>query len=163
MDADSNVSSPSTDGSNTTGDCICLGKYWKNDTDNDEMADMDDEKEPIKWRVLSVEDNKAVLMSGQILDACKFDEKAYGDVSCSWETSTIRTWLNQTFYTEAFSGDEQNIIQTSTVNDVDNPSTKQKGGGETEDKVYLLSVADVVREEYGFDTELSWSRRKNQR
>ena len=76
MDADSNVSSPSTDGSNTTGDCICLGKYWKNDTDNDEMADMDDEKEPIKWRVLSVEDNKAVLMSGQILDACRFDEKA---------------------------------------------------------------------------------------
>ena len=84
-------------------------------------------------------------------------------MSCSWETSTIRTWLSQTFDTEAFSGAEQNIIQTSTVNDVDNPSTKQKGGGETEDKVYLLSVADVVREEYGFDTELSWSRRKNQR
>lgn len=154
VDAVSVVSSPSTDSSGTTTwDCIFFGNYWQNDTNNDGTADSNDEKEPIQWRVLSVKDNKAVLMSEQILAARKFDEKAHGDVSCSWETSTIRTWLNQTFYAEAFSGAEQDIIQASTVNDVDNPSTNQKGGGETEDKVYLLSIADAVRKEYGFDTE----------
>ena len=155
VDAVSNVSSPSTDGSNTTWDCIYFGKYWKNDTNNDGTADQKDEREKIKWRVLSVKDHKAILMSEQILDACEFDGNwADDDAHCLWKASAIRTWLNQTFYNAAFSSAEQNIIQTSTVNDVNNPLTGQMGGGETEDKVYLLSTAEAVREDYGFDSEL---------
>lgn len=151
----SDVSSPSTDSSgNVTWDCIYFGNYWQSDNNGDGKADQTDAKEPIKWRVLSAGDKKAILMSEQILDACKFNDKTQGDVPCSWETSSVRTWLNQTFYNDAFSSAEQNIIQTSTVNDVNNPSTGQEGGGATEDKVYLLSIADAIKEEYGFDAEL---------
>ncbi|MBQ3158718.1 MAG: hypothetical protein IJB98_03395, partial [Clostridia bacterium] len=55
-------------------------------------------------------------------------------------------WLNSTFYTSAFTSDEQELISTTSVgNNITNnynTSTSNTTGVATEDKVYLLSYWD---------------------
>ena len=47
--------------------------------------------EPVKWRVLSVDDGQALLLSDEALD-CQLYHVSRGDIT--WEGSTIRSWLN---------------------------------------------------------------------
>ena len=54
------------DGS-VTWDTVYFGNYWQNDTNGDGKADQKDQKEPVRWRVLSVENGEALLLSDKIL------------------------------------------------------------------------------------------------
>ena len=111
--------------------------------------------EPIKWRVLKVNRNQAFLLSDIALD-----DQRYHTVSESitWETSTIRSWLNgygassnkqgkdyssKNFIGSAFSGNEKSaIVNTSVVND-NNINHGTEGGNNTTDKIFLLSESEV--------------------
>ena len=63
------VSNPIMKNGNTTWDCVYFGNYWQNDTNGDGKADQNDNKQPIKWRVLSVNGDDAFLLADQNLDA----------------------------------------------------------------------------------------------
>ena len=63
----------------------------------------------------------------------------------TWETCTLRDWLNSTFYMTAFSQTEQGRIATTKVKNEDNPKYGRKGGNDTEDKVFLLSIGEATR------------------
>ena len=58
------LNNPTISNGVTTWDCIYFGNYWQNDTNGDGKADQNDQKEPIKWRVLSVNGNDAFLLTG---------------------------------------------------------------------------------------------------
>ena len=47
--------------------------------------------EPIKWRVLHTDRNQVLLLSDVALDDQKYHTK---DEGVTWETSTVRSWLN---------------------------------------------------------------------
>lgn len=83
--------------------------------------------EPIKWKVLSSDDSKLFLLADQALDCNEFNE-SYKSVT--WETSTIRSWLNgygsksnedgisytsDSFYRNAFTALERGAILTTTI------------------------------------------------
>ena len=74
-----------------TWDTVYFGNYWQNDTNGDGKADKNDEKEPIRWRVLSVENGEALLLSEQVLMAgLHFIEKPnlshiYNNPDLEWE------------------------------------------------------------------------------
>lgn len=109
--------------------------------------------EPIKWKVLNNNDNGTLfVMSDCALDCemyCNDDEQLpYSTIT--WENSTIRSWLNGSFYQTAFSAEEQNAISNWNVVNEDYPDCGVKGGNDTTDKVYLLSVSDMTNELYGF-------------
>ena len=145
------LQNPITDGNGvTTWDCIYFGNYWQNDTNGDGKADQNDQKEPIKWRVLSVNGNDAFLLADQNLDAKLYNEK---DTSVTWATCTLRTWLNDTFLNTAFTSAEQVAIKNTTVVNDDNPYYDTEGGENTTDKVYLLSIAEASNTGYGFNGE----------
>lgn len=144
-----------------TWDCVYFGNYWQRDTNKDGAVDQRDAKEPIKWRVLSVEGNDAFLMADQPLDCRKYsgnqndfsiDVDYESELPATWEDCSLRTWLNETFYQDAFSQEEGEAIQTVTVTNEDNPITGIGGGNNTEDKVYLLSLSEAVTAAYGFST-----------
>jgi len=146
---------------NVTWDCAYFGSY-------NQTAQWT--KEPIKWRVLSVdENNNALIVADKNLD-CKPYNETYTDVT--WETSTIRSWLNgygagsnverldystDNFIDEAFTEEEQSAINTTVVINNDNPSYETDGGNNTEDKVYLLSIEEASNAEYGFDSTFNAS------
>lgn len=52
----------------------------------------------------------------------------------------------------AFTGSEQSAIKTTTVVTADNPYYGTEGGNNTQDKVFLLSLDEVMNEKYGFSS-----------
>lgn len=158
-----NLKNPTTDSNGvSTWDCIYFGNYWQNDTNGDGTADRNDEKQPIKWRVLSVNGDDAFILADQNLDAKAYNE-TYTDVT--WENCTMRSWLNgygasankdekdftsDSFLDNAFSAAEQEAIQTTSVVNENNPYYGTDGGNDTLDKVYVLSISEINNVEYGF-------------
>ena len=148
---DYGLSNPTISDGVTTWDCVWFGNYWQNDTNGDGTADQNDKKQPIKWRVLSVNGDDAFLLADQCLD-CQPYNKEY--INVTWETCTLRTWLNQDFYSAAFSSAEQSAVKTTAVVNEDNPYYDTEGGNNTTDKVYLLSLSEVTSSVYGlFSTD----------
>ncbi len=140
------LQNPITDGNGvTTWDCIYFGNYYQSNSST---------KEPIKWRVLSVNGNDAFLLADQNLDAKPYNEE---DTDVTWATCTLRTWLNDTFLNTAFTSAEQAAIKNTTVVNDDNPYYGTEGGENTTDKVYLLSIAETSNTAYGFNGEFNTS------
>lgn len=103
--------------------------------------------ERIKWRVLHKNDSTLFVVADQGID-CKDYHTLGADIS--WEDSTIRQWLNKDFYDSAFSKDEQKAIVKQKIQNKDNSNYGTNGGNNTKDKVFLLSMEEVVNQEYGF-------------
>lgn len=177
-ETDYGIYNPRTDSEGvTTWDCIYFGNYWQSDTNNDRKADKNDTKEPIKWRVLSVNGDDAFLLADQNLDRQKYwdwpeeylnakEPPLTGDFT--WKWCTVRSWLNgygadynmfkkdyssDNFLDNAFSAGEQAAIQNANVVSDDNPEYMTEGGDDTTDKIYLLSIQEVQNSVYGFDRD----------
>ena len=117
----------------TTGGFVFLGAYEQdNNTSNG--------KEDIEWLVLEVKDGKALVISKYALD-CKQYNTSYTDVT--WETCTLRKWLNNDFINAAFSADEKAMIPTVTVSADKNPDYNTNPGNATQDQVFLLSITEA--------------------
>ena len=115
------------------GDYLSFGAYEQdNDTSNG--------KETIEWQVLAKGNNKILVISQYALDAKPYNTE-YEDIT--WETCTLRIWLNETFLNEAFSEAEQSIIQTSEVPAGRNPKYSIALGNDTEDRIFLLSIDEA--------------------
>jgi hypothetical protein len=100
------------------------------------------EKEPIEWIVLDRHGNNALLLSKYILD-CKCYENEYKETT--WETCSLRKWLNEIFLNYAFTINEQiNIVSTDLSNN-DNVQYRVSGGNNTVDKIFCLSIQEVQR------------------
>lgn len=99
--------------------------------------------EPVEWRVLEIKkDGACVLLSEKGLDI-----RAYNSAQAhvTWETCSLRKWLNGTFYRNAFSTDEKKRIVPSAVENPDNRLYRTPGGRTTQDRVYLLSLEEAGR------------------
>ena len=131
----------------STWDCIWFGSYPQSDSTGTT-------KDPIKWRVLSVNGDDAFILADQNLNVQPYNTE-WKDVT--WETCTLRTWLNNDFYEAAFDDTEKSAIKTTTVVNDDNSYYGTDGGNNTSDKIYLLSLADVTNREYGFPNEYGFS------
>ena len=102
----------------------------------------DGTEKPIEWIVMKNEGNQVLLLSKYVLDAKPYN-KEWEDVTVTWETSDIRKWLNNEFYTTAFNKTEKAKIQTSLIKNEDNSEYGTSGGNDTEDKVFLLSEKEA--------------------
>ena len=114
------------------GDCVTFGHY---DQDNNASNG----KEPIEWLVLETDGDTATLISKYGLDAKPYNT----DWDDTWETCTLRAWLNDDFLNEAFTPAEQQRLKTMTVPNPDNPTNGTRGGSDTRDRVYLLSIGEA--------------------
>ena len=102
--------------------------------------------EPIKWRVLQSENGEAFLLSDVILDKQAYNEN---DEYITWKESSLRAWLNDKFMNRAFSDEEKEKINITEVVNKDNPVFGTKGGKNTSDKIFVLSLAEVSRKKGG--------------
>ncbi|MEI6579980.1 MAG: DUF6273 domain-containing protein, partial [Eubacteriales bacterium] len=99
-------------------------------------------KENITWLVLAVEDGKALLISEKVLEAKPYNDKK---IDMTWETCTLRKWLNDDFLKDAFKIKERDLIIESTLLNKDNPKYGTPGGKDTKDKVFILSFAEAKK------------------
>ena len=142
---------------NGSWDCIEFGKYWQNDTNKDGKVDENDEKEPIKWRVMQKYPvNKvAFLISDKILDVKPFNKTK----STVWKKSMIRSYLNgysasenddgidfsgtgKNFMQNAFTKKDQKHLEDRLLDSDNNPSG---------DLVHIAAPYFINSSQYGFD------------
>lgn len=115
------------------GDIVRFGSYEQdNNTSNG--------KEEVEWIILAREDNKALLISKYALD-CQPYNSSYASVT--WETCSLRKWLNGTFLNGAFSQTEREIIPSVKVSADKNPEYDTSPGNSTWDQVFLLSITEA--------------------
>lgn len=142
---------------------ICSEKTVYNSEDESTTVYAYSVKSPIKWRILSVDNNNnALIMADKAIDYREYNES---QTDVTWEKSTLRSWMNgynstnndcqidytaSNFIDTAFSSEEKGEILYSDVENADNPVCGAKGGKSTTDKVFLLSLDDVKNEDYGF-------------
>ncbi len=155
-------------------DCIEFGSYWQEEytpqreienpeagqtyTDSDsnstEMIYVNGKyfkKSPIKWQILKQDGDDLFLLADKVLDCNWYQETtSYANTSVTWETSTLRRWLNNSFYEENFSDSEQSAIKVTTVTNDNNPQYGTKGGNDTSDRLFLLSLSEIQNCDYGF-------------
>ena len=126
----------------TTWDCIYFGSYYQSSLT---------EKEPIKWRILDVDenDNSALILADCNLDCRPFHTP---DKKMTWADSTVRYWLNNDFLSTAFNETEFNSIYLVELPNEPNPDYGTDCGDNTLDYVFLLSADDVTYEGYGFNS-----------
>ena len=98
-----------------------------------------------EWFVLDIRDNAALIISEQVIE-----NRAYHSsyVDSTWADCVLRKYLNGEFYDGFNAADKSRIIQTCNVNP-DNPWYGAKGGEDTKDYIFLLSIEEVVCKYFG--------------
>lgn len=126
-----------------SGDRLYLGSY---EQDNNR----ENGTEPILWRVLSIDGERVLLLSEYALDCAPYND-TFEEVT--WETCTVRCWLNGEFYERAFENrgafHKEMILDTECVTQK-NQIYGTDCGNCTTDKVFLLAWEDTYEEAYGF-------------
>ena len=119
------------------GDYVLFGAYEQdNNTSNG--------KEDIEWLVLDKKDGKVLVISKYALEMQAYHDDDYAKTpNITWETCSLREWLNDSFLNAAFSDAEKAMIPTVTVSADKNPDYSTKPGNATQDKVFLLSATEV--------------------
>lgn len=95
----------------------------------------------IEWLVLKNDGSKALLISKYALDCQRYNTSG---TDVTWETCTLRRWLNGSFINSAFSAEEQKQILHITVT-VDRSPYRTNPGNNTKDRVFLLSIAEAQK------------------
>ncbi|MBS1462350.1 MAG: TIR domain-containing protein, partial [Ruminiclostridium sp.] len=115
------------------GHYVSFGKYEQdNNTSNG--------KEKIEWLVLEVKDGKALVISKYALDCKPYNTSS---TNVTWETCSLRNWLNNDFINSAFSATEKTMIPSVKVSADKNPDYSTSSGKATQDRLFLLSVKEM--------------------
>ena len=117
------------------GDVVCFGAY-----EQDIYTSYG--KEDIEWLVLAKEKNKVLVISARALDCKPYNTSR---TNITWESCSLRKWLNDTFLITAFNTEEQAIIQSTYVPADKNPRSDIDPGKATTDKVFLLSFNEAIK------------------
>jgi len=114
------------------GDEIIFGKY-EQDNDPENGA------ENITWRILDREDDKLFVVSKYVLDSASYDDFRSNPI---WRSTGMRQKLNGSFYTTAFSEEEQKLICNAYVLSQDTWGQKKDDDVSVE-KVFLLGQGEA--------------------
>lgn len=97
------------------------------------------------WRVLDRLSDQVLIITDNIVTQHPYNDYA-GDVV--WADSAIRRYLNGEFY-NSFTAEEQSRIGYTHIKTQDNPWYESKGGEDTKDHIFLLSIDEVVSQYFG--------------
>lgn len=101
------------------GDAFQFGEY---EQDRDGLV-----KSPIEWTILEKEKDRVLMISTYALDVKPYNATL---ANVTWESCSLRKWLNGLFLESAFSQDEQGLIEVTSIES-------------SQDKVFLLSRTEA--------------------
>ncbi len=112
-----------------------------------------------EWRVLAIQNNAALLLTEYIIEMRPYHH-AYTDIT--WADCSLRAYLNNDFYRRFSEADRAKILPVTNTNP-DNHWYGTKGGADTQDNIFLLSLEEVACHYFGDSSALLYNPRKNQR
>lgn len=113
------------------GDSITFGSYPQSSLKN---------SEPLEWEIIAIEDDRALLHSKKCIDSKLY---SYRSGSCIWELSELREWLNDSFFNQAFTVEDQKSIIEAEVHGSCNPRSGVHDNSITRDKIFILSHEEI--------------------
>ena len=132
IEKDGNIASAVIQLKFAVGNYVIFGNYPQTNDVNDNS--------PIEWLVLESDGETALLISRYALDCKPYNERYE---ATTWETCTLRSWLNSEFFNKAFSTEEKQYILQSDVSADKNPKYSTNPGNATKDNVFLLSIVEA--------------------
>ena len=111
-------------------------------------GDLTNGPEPIEWEVFNSDSNGTLLVSRYVIDAKPYNEVQSKDIT--WETCTLRKWLNDDFMNKAFTVGEQGCIRSASISTPANRNNSRPAGITTTDQIFILS-ADEMLDHYSFE------------
>ena len=112
-----------------------------------------------EWRVLEVQNNTALIITEYIIEQRAY-HNAYKDIT--WADCSLRKYLNSEFYDRFSAAEKSRIIPVLNKNP-DNQWYGTKGGTDTQDSIFLLSIEETVCRYFGDSSSKLYSPGKNQR
>jgi len=94
-----------------------------------------------EWRVLEVRDGNALILNENIIMYRMYKVDGY---DTAWEDSSLRRYLNGEFFDSFTQAERARIVETRNAN-ADNQWYGAAGGRETADRIFLLSLEEVVQ------------------
>jgi hypothetical protein len=98
-----------------------------------------------KWRVLAIQNNTALIITDEIIEHRPYHDK-YVDIT--WADCGLRKYLNGEFYDKFTDIDKSKIVPVKNKNP-DNHWYGTKGGTDTQDSIFLLSLEEAVCKYFG--------------
>lgn len=95
-----------------------------------------------KWRVLEKQEGRVLLITEDIIEQRAYNGEVAG---VTWETCSLRKYLNGDEFKKKFSEEEWEKIEPWDNENQDNQWYATAGGNNTTDKVFLLSIAEVIK------------------
>ena len=112
-----------------------------------------------EWRVLDIQDNRALIITEEVIGKRLYHDTPVDGIT--WAECDMRKYLNGEFY-DRFTDEEKARIVTVINENPDNPWFGTKGGEDTEDNVFNLTIFDVTCKYFGDSSNLLYNRGKNQ-
>jgi hypothetical protein len=103
-----------------------------------------------EWLVLDVDGRRAKVVSQDIWSLRRYHGTS---TTVTWATSHIRSYLNNDFFMRFTASDRARIVETTVLNQ-NNQWFGTNGGVNIADKIFLLSIEEVVRY-FGDSSQLS--------
>lgn len=113
------------------GSIITLGTY---------PQDRSGTRKPIEWVVLDNDGDAVLVISRYALDSKPYNKTK---TEVTWETCSLRYWLNHDFCEIAFDQKDMEEIITMTVPADKNPTFGSNSGKDTVDNVFLVSIPEA--------------------
>ena len=152
----------STDNASSLDPDTILGLDYKYDTVlfGSYVQTPDADPEPLEWYVIAQKEIRQLLLSKYVLvnmpyneskpvmadnfgQAVTFTPTNLGPKEVTWETCSLRLWLNSEFIETAFTEAEQLRIAEMLLENKDNEDFGTDGGNDTLDKVFCLSIGEL--------------------
>jgi len=93
------------------------------------------------WYVLDEQNGKSLIITEKVIEKRSYNKQ---DGEVTWEACDLRKYLNEDFYNTFNDTDRKKIIETVIENN-NNPWDGTNGGNSTTDRVFLLSISEVVK------------------
>ncbi|MBR0530679.1 MAG: Ig domain-containing protein [Ruminococcus sp.] len=126
------VTSANPYAANSVGDEVTFGSY--------------------NWYIIKKSDNGVTLLMKDNLENKKYNDS---NTDITWKDSSLRAYLNGEFY-NSFSDDDKAKITLTHNTNPNNPEYDTSGGEETDDHIYLLSIAEAKALDSSIRASGSW-------
>ena len=111
------------------------------------------------WLILDIQNNVALIITEYIIEQRAYHD-AYKDIT--WADCSLRKYLNGEFYDKFTATDKSRIVSVLNKNP-NNQWYGSKGGEDTHDSIFLLSIEEVVCQYFGDSSSKLYNPGKNQR
>lgn len=116
------------------GDTVYFGRY---------------NEEPLAWNVINIQDEKVLLRTAKSIGMHQYNNSI--SESVTWEACTLRRYLNNSFFSDTFSTNEQMLVVETELNNechTDNFNLDPAiniGGENTVDKIFIFSRDELFQ------------------